>query len=105
MLSFSFGTSIGTRDWRAGVLYAPRDVFLDNGARARAALARQFARLGAVARRRGSAVGIGHPHRATLDVLARWLPEARARGFAIVPVSAIVRHRRGLGAQYVEISG
>ncbi len=59
----------------------------------------------AVARRNGSAVGIGHPHRATLDVLARWLPEARARGFAIVPVSAIVRHRGGLGAQYAETTG
>jgi polysaccharide deacetylase 2 family uncharacterized protein YibQ len=40
-----------------------------------------------------------------LDVLARWLTEARARGFAIVPISAIVRHRMGLGTQYVETSG
>ncbi|MCH9000568.1 MAG: divergent polysaccharide deacetylase family protein, partial [Proteobacteria bacterium] len=71
----------------------------------RAAIARQLARLEAVALRRGSAIGIGHPHRATLDVLARWLPAARARGFAIVPVSAIVRHRLGIGRQYVETSG
>jgi hypothetical protein len=90
---------------RAGVPYAERDVFLDNEWSDRAAISRQFARLEAVARRNGSAVGIGHPHRATLDVLARWLPEARARGFAIVPVSAIVRHRMGLGQQYVETSG
>jgi len=90
---------------RAGVPYAKRDVFLDNEWSDRAAIAQQFARLEAVARRNGSAVGIGHPHRATLDVLARWLPEARARGFAIVPVSAIVRHRQGLGQQYVETSG
>ncbi len=90
---------------RAGVPYATRDVFLDNEWSDRAAIARQFARLEALARRNGSAVGIGHPHRATLDVLARWLPEARARGFAIVPVSAIVRHRRGLGTQYAETTG
>ena len=90
---------------RAGVPYATRDVFLDNEWNDRDAIARQFARLEAVARRNGNAVGIGHPHSATLDVLARWLPEARARGFAIVPVSTIVRHRRGLGTQYAETSG
>ncbi len=90
---------------RAGVAYAERDVFLDNESSDRAAIARQLERLEAVALRRGSAIGIGHPHRATLDVLARWLPEARARGFAIVPVSAIVRQRLGIARQYVETSG
>jgi polysaccharide deacetylase 2 family uncharacterized protein YibQ len=90
---------------RAGVPYAERDVFLDNEWRDRAAIADQFAQLEAVALRRGSAVGIGHPHRATLDVLARWLPQARARGFAIVPISAVVRQRLGIGRQYVETSG
>ncbi len=89
----------------AGVAYAERDIFLDNEWSDRAAIARQFERLEAVALRRGSAIGIGHPHRATLDVLARWLPEARARGFAIVPISAVVRHRLGIGRQYVETSG
>ncbi len=105
--SMTSGASVGAdMAGRAGVPFARRDVFLDNEWSDRAAIARQFAHLEAVARRNGSAVGIGHPHRATLDVLARWLPEARARGFAIVPVSAIVRHRRGLGAtQYVETSG
>ncbi len=104
--SVTAGTSRGAAmAQRAGVPYATRDVFLDNEWSDRAAIARQFARLEAVARRNGSAVGIGHPHRATLDVLARWLPEASARGFAIVPISAIVRHRMGLGTQYVETSG
>jgi len=104
--SMTSGASVGGEmARRAGVPYAERDVFLDNEWSDRAAIARQFARLEAVARRRGNAVGIGHPHSATLDVLARWLPEARARGFDIVPVSAIVRHRRGLGAQYADTSG
>ena len=104
--SMTSGASVGgDMARRAGVPYATRDVFLDNESSDRAAIARQFARLEAVARRRGSAIGIGHPHRATLDVLARWLSEARARGFDIVPVSAIVRHRMGLGARYVEASG
>ena len=90
---------------RAGVPYALREVFLDNAWHDRDEIARQLARLEAVARQRGSAVGIGHPHRATLDVLARWLPEARARGFAIVPISAIVRHRLGIRQQFVETPG
>ncbi len=90
---------------RAGVPHARRDVFLDNAWNDRAAIARQLAELEAVALREGSAVGIGHPHRATLDVLTRWLPEARARGFAIVPISAIVRHRLGIGQQFVETTG
>ena len=104
--SVTASTSVGAVSARrAGVPYAERDVFLDNEWNDRAAIARQFDRLETMARRTGSAVGIGHPHSATLDVLARWLPEARARGFAIVPISAIVRHRMGLGAQYVETSG
>ncbi|MFQ5775049.1 MAG: divergent polysaccharide deacetylase family protein [Kiloniellaceae bacterium] len=78
---------------RAGVPYARRDVFLDNDWRDPASIRRQLARLEAIARRQGYAVGIGHPHRATLDVLARWLPRARRRGFALVPLSAIVRHQ------------
>jgi polysaccharide deacetylase 2 family uncharacterized protein YibQ len=44
-----------------------------------------------IARDRGYAIGIGHPHPGTLDALARWLPTLHARGFELVPVSAIVR--------------
>ena len=42
-----------------------------------------------VARRQGHAIAIGHPKDATIDALAEWLPDARARGFALVPVSAV----------------
>jgi polysaccharide deacetylase 2 family uncharacterized protein YibQ len=44
-------------------------------------------------------IGIGHPHDGTVDALAQWIPEMRRRGFALVPVSAIVRHRQGLAVQ------
>ncbi len=104
--SLTSSASVGAAMARhAGVAYATRDVFLDNEWGDRAAIARQLERLEAVALRRGSAIGIGHPHPATLDVLARWLPQARARGFAIVPISAIVRQRLGIARQYVETSG
>jgi len=81
---------------QAGVPFAQRDVFLDNAWNDRAAIARQLDRVERLAWTRGYAVAIGHPHRATLDVLEHWLPEARRRGFELVPVSAIVRQRFGI---------
>ena len=74
----------------ARVPYARRDVFLDHGSRDPAAIRGRLEALERIARQRGYAVGIGHPHSATLRVVAEWLPEARRRGFALVPISAIV---------------
>jgi hypothetical protein len=68
-----------------------RDVFLDNEADDPAAIWAQLRLVERIARERGQAVAIGHPHPATLEALAAWLPEAEARGFALVPVSALVR--------------
>ena len=76
----------------AGLPAASRDVFLDNETVAAAVRAR-LAEAETIARRRGSAIAIGHPHDATLAALAAWLPEARARGFTLVPASAVVRLR------------
>ncbi|MDP7641175.1 MAG: divergent polysaccharide deacetylase family protein, partial [Alphaproteobacteria bacterium] len=42
-----------------------------------------------VARQTGRAVAIGHPYDETLEVLERWLPDARRRGFEFVPISTI----------------
>ena len=81
---------------QAGVPYAVRDIFLDNDPNSAASIRAQLAKLEAIAKRRGYAVGIGHPHRATLKTLAKWLPEARRRGFTLVPISAIVRHRTAI---------
>ncbi|MEE8504843.1 MAG: divergent polysaccharide deacetylase family protein [Kiloniellales bacterium] len=104
--SVTSGGSVGAAmARRAGVPYAQRDVFLDNEWNDRGAIRRQLKKLETVARRRGYAVGIGHPHRATLDVLAEWLPKARARGFALVPISAIVRHRFGIAQDVVQPTG
>jgi polysaccharide deacetylase 2 family uncharacterized protein YibQ len=44
-----------------------------------------------VAKRKGYAVAIGHPHAATIDVLEQWLPEAETAGFKFVPVRELVR--------------
>ena len=45
------------------------------------------------ARRYGSAIAIGHPHRQTLRALEGWVGAAQARGFDIVPVSTIIATR------------
>lgn len=75
---------------RLGVPYLARDIFLDYD-RDPETVARQLIRLEAIAQERGYAIAIGHPYQATIEALGRWLPTAEQRGFAVVPVSAIVR--------------
>lgn len=83
--------TVGTKLARdIGMPNAARNIFLDNDLDT-ARIEAQLAKLERVARRRGQAIAIGHPHDVTTEVLARWIPEARARGFRLVPVSAIVK--------------
>jgi len=69
---------------------ATRNVFLDDVA-TEAAVRKQLAMLVSAAERQGVAVAIGHPHPATMRVLAEALPELRARGFRLVRASEVVR--------------
>jgi len=83
--------SVGYRMARGhGVPTAERDVFLDND-RSHTAIRARLADAERVARRTGRCIAIGHPYPETLDVLGPWLAAAEARGFALVPVSAVVR--------------
>jgi uncharacterized protein len=75
-----------------GVPHAARDVFLDDD-QAPAAIAKELARTEQVARQHGSAIAVGHPHDATIAALKSWLPQVGGKGLALVPVSAVVRHR------------
>jgi len=77
---------------RLSVPFAERDVFLDDDPSAES-VARQLTSLERIASEKGYAIAIGHPHDATLGVLENWLPSVASRGFVLVPVSAIVRHR------------
>lgn len=72
-----------------GVPAARRNVFLDD-IETQPAVEYQFRRLLSIARRDGFALAIGHPHPATMAVLARDLPLLDAEGFKLVPVSEIV---------------
>jgi polysaccharide deacetylase 2 family uncharacterized protein YibQ len=73
-----------------------RDVFLDNDM-SPAAVRASLARVETVARRQGYAIAIGHPHDATVDALVEWLPTVAAKGFTLVPVSAILKNRQPSG--------
>ncbi len=75
-----------------GVPRAARDVFLDDDL-APAAISRQLGEVEGVARRRGSAIAIGHAHDTTLAALRAWLPSLSGKGLVLVPFSAVVRHR------------
>ena len=80
----------GTLALHMKVPMAERNIFLDNQNNYAAVKAR-LAETERLARRTGAAVAIGHPRDATIKALAEWLPQATARGFALVPMTNIVR--------------
>ncbi len=65
-----------------------RDVFLDHE-QTEAFVDRQFKLLIRRARENGTAIGIGHPHKVTVDYLEKHLPELDAQGIAIATVSGV----------------
>ena len=77
--------------------YAERDVFLDNEPNV-PAVNRQLQELERIAKARGQAVAIGHPHDGTIEALTHWIPDAKARGFVFVPISTIVKDNIARGA-------
>jgi polysaccharide deacetylase 2 family uncharacterized protein YibQ len=74
-----------------GVPAAERQVFLDDDPRPEA-VAAEFQRLLEMARTRGAAIAIGHPHPATLATLAAEVPRAQALGYRFVLVSTLLDH-------------
>jgi hypothetical protein len=76
---------------QAAVPFAERNIFLDNDATP-AGVQRQLAAFEDLARKRGQAIAIGHPHDATLAALASWVPAAQARGIRVVPLTKVMHH-------------
>lgn len=74
---------------RHRVPYLRRDVFLDND-RDPDAIRHQFARLLTLARERGRAIAIGHPHPETLAVLGELLPQLNLLGVRLVGIRAML---------------
>lgn len=84
--AWTVASSVARRD---GVATVSRDVFLDDVAAA-GAIESQLAQAVAEARKKGYAVAIGHPHPATLAVLAEELPGMARRGVTLVRVSELL---------------
>ncbi|HVT60463.1 MAG TPA: divergent polysaccharide deacetylase family protein [Thermoanaerobaculia bacterium] len=80
-----------------GIPAAERQVFLDDDQQPEA-VAAQFDRLLEIARTRGEAIAIGHPHPATLATLAAAVPRARALGYRFVEVSSLLDRPPGRAA-------
>ncbi len=72
-----------------GIPAAERKVFLDRDPQPEA-IREQFQRLLTLARTRGAAVAIGHPHPETLAALQEEVPKAKADGYEFVPVSFLL---------------
>lgn len=69
---------------------AGRNVFLDN-VQEEGAIKKQLDELADLARRRGSAIGICHPRKSTIQALAAYLPTLRKEGITFVTAGELVR--------------
>ena len=78
---------------RFGVPAIARDIFID-AEDDPAFIRHQLREVEKLARERGWAVAIGHPHPDTLDALEAWLPGLRGRGIVQVPLSYLVARER-----------
>ena len=79
----------------AGVRTAARDIFLDDDQNPNA-ISAELEMLAREARRSGVAIAIGHPHDATLRLLAAWL--AQDHGVTLVPLDEAIRLKAERGA-------
>jgi polysaccharide deacetylase 2 family uncharacterized protein YibQ len=77
---------------RAGVPSARNRMFIDSplDEQGRMNVRSQLEELAALARRNGSAIGIGHPYPGTLEALRRELPLLENQGIELVFVSQLV---------------
>jgi uncharacterized protein len=75
---------------RAGVPYMRRDIFLDH-VLAESFVRAQLGQLIRLAKVQGRAVGIGHPHQVTLDVLRKESSLFEREGIAVVPAGQLLQ--------------
>jgi polysaccharide deacetylase 2 family uncharacterized protein YibQ len=88
--SYTSVSSVALKVARAnGIPSIGRDVFLDNDPDPRK-IKEQFGRLINIARKDGYALGIGHPYKATLELLESELPQLAAEGIMLVSVEDLI---------------
>lgn len=86
------GTVAAASAQQVGLASLSRDIFLDDDP-SPAAVATQFREALALARRQGSVVIIGHPHRSTLALLERELPRLEEAGIDWVDMGQMIATR------------
>jgi polysaccharide deacetylase 2 family uncharacterized protein YibQ len=85
-----------------GLLATRRDVFLDN-VPTRDAIDKEFQRWKQIARKRGSAIAIGHPYPETLSYLENALPTLASEGIDLVTVEALLRDQQyGINGEFLQ---
>lgn len=82
------------------VPYLTRDVFLDHKQGVKNVRA-QFIELIKVAKRNGSALGIGHPHLSTIQVLSEELPNIKKYGVTFVSIKSLI-HKPTANKEYAQ---
>lgn len=73
--------------------YLQRDVFLDN-VQSTLEIEAQFDELISIAKRRGEAVAIGHPHPLTVTVLSKKLLQLDKYGVRLISLTEMLRHKK-----------
>lgn len=81
----SVAKAVGRRE---GLSIMVRDVFLDNEPD-EARIHAQLLELEKISRRRGYAIGIGHPYDATVAALSEWFRTLPDKGIVLVPLSKV----------------
>jgi len=79
---------------KRGIRGAKRDVFLDYEKDNEAIVKQQLKELIERARKKGTALAIGHPYKSTMKVLEAWLPTLEKQGIKLVPVSSLISIRK-----------
>ncbi|MFV1951072.1 MAG: divergent polysaccharide deacetylase family protein [Nitrospinota bacterium] len=74
-----------------GLKTAQRKLFLDNTEDIDY-INRQIMKLGEIAKKDGSAIGIGHPYKVTAAALREMIPKLMEEGIEIVPISTMVKY-------------
>lgn len=93
--SRTIATSIGAKAAAAAdVPFAERDVFLDDDQSA-TAVQQRLQDTEQIARHKGTAIAIGHPHDATINALIGWIAKLPSKGFVLVPLTDVVKARMG----------
>lgn len=85
------------------VPYLTRDVFLDHKQGPKY-VREQFKELIKTAKRNGSALGIGHPHIETIEVLADVLQDVEKYGVKFVSIKSLI-HKPTAGKKYAQSTG